>query len=102
VTESDDKSITVMWKRPEATGRRDFYYEILISAGNDMTRTVVESPYKDNRSVVDYTIPNLRPFTGYAIFVTTLNGVSEEDSENNDRRTTQVNGRTKEGGKHKH
>lgn len=96
--ETTNNSITITWNRPAVTGRSDFYYEILVSVSNERTRTVVDSYYQDSRSMVDYTISDLRAFTSYAIFVVTHNGVSGQDQENEDRRTVQVTGDTKEGG----
>lgn len=46
----------------------------------------------------EYTIVGLIPFTKYVLTVSARNGVSDMDSENDDRRVASINCQTAEGG----
>ncbi len=90
-------SVSLSWTRPEVTGRDDFYYSIEYSDPN--TGSFILSSGNYVNSAFSYTVPNLRPNTPYTIRVTTHNGVSDQDTENEALRRVDLPTRTGEGGK---
>jgi hypothetical protein len=86
--------LTVEWERPEITGRDDYYYVLQYTDGES-----VGSNQVINRSqVVSQLITGLKPVTKYTIMVTVVNGVSDQDMENEFKRTCELVVTTIEGG----
>ena len=93
-------SVSLSWTRPEVTGRDDFYYSIEYSDPDDTGSFILSNGnYVNSALTVSYTVPNLRPNTPYTIRVTTHNGVSDQDTENEALRRVDLPTRTVEGGK---
>ena len=92
-------SVSLSWTRPEVTGRDDFYYSIEYSDPNTGSFILSNGNYVNSALTVSYTVPNLRPNTQYTIRVTTHNGVSDQDTENEALRRVDLPISTGEGGK---
>ncbi len=93
-------SVSLSWTKPEVTGRDDFYYSIEYSDPDTGSFILSNGNYVNSALAVSYTVPNLRPNTPYTIRVTTHNGVSDQDTENEDLRRVDLSLiRTVEGGK---
>ena len=92
-------NVSLSWTRPEVTGRDDFYYSIEYSDPNTGSFILSNGNYVNSALTVSYTVPNLRPNTPYTIRVTTHNGVSDQDTENEALREVDLPIRTREGGK---
>ncbi len=90
-------SVTLSWTKPEVTGRDDFYYSIEYSDPNTGSFILSNGNYVN--SALSYTVPNLCPYTPYTIRVTTHNGVSDQDTENEALRIAYLFIKTREGGK---
>ena len=85
-----DRSLDVQWERPAITGRDDFYYVLEYSDGE-----VVGSNQVINQSqVVSQLITGLKPATEYTITVTVVNGVSDQDRENEFKRRCRLTATT--------
>ena len=82
VTSTDVK---VEWKRPNLTGRADFYYRVYYRELTSFSGITL-GRYVNNSDYVDYTIGGLRPSTQYVIRITVHNGVSDQDVENEQSR----------------
>ena len=91
-------SVSLSWTRPEVTGRDDFYYSIEYSDPNTGSFILSNGNYVNSALTVSYTVPNLRPNTLYTIRVTTHNGVSNQDIENEPLRRVDLPSRTLERG----
>ena len=91
-------SITVGWTTPKTTGRRDYYYNVEYSDPDDASR-YIQHNQKDITNTNMYNVTGLRPNTTYVIRVSVHNGVSGNDSANDDDRREQVAANTDEGGK---
>ncbi len=98
-TTISNNSVILSWTRPEVTGRDDFYYSIEYSDPNTGSFILSNGNYVNSTLTVSYTVPNLRPNTPYTIRVTTHNGVSDQDTENEALRRMDLPIRTREGGK---
>ena len=98
-TNISNNSVSLSWTRPEVTGRDDFYYSIEYSDPNTGSFILSNGSYVNSALTVSYTVPNLRPNTPYTIRVTTHNGVSDQDTENEALRRVDLPIRTGEGGK---
>ena len=84
----------VEWERPTVVGRADYHYILDYSDGEN-----VESLQVVNQSqVVSNLITGLKPVTEYTVTVTTVNGVSDQDEENQRNRQCQLQITTLEGG----
>ena len=81
--------ITVEWKRPDLTGREDFYYGVYYRELTSLSGITL-GPYINNSDNVDYTIDGLQPSTQYLIKITVHNGVSDQDMENEISRTCET------------
>ncbi len=92
-------SVSLSWTRPEVTGRDDFYYSIEYSDPNTGSFILSNGNYVNSALTVSYPVPNLHPNTPYTIRVTTHNGVSDQDTENEALRRVDLPIRTEEGGK---
>lgn len=99
IFDSDSESIILTWKRPKTAGK-NLFYEILQSDSVSITAigTPVENSLEDDSELVNFAVPNLRPFTNYVLTVVTHNAVSDQNPENADRRRVRVVGKTTEGG----
>ncbi len=76
------------------TGRPDYYYSIEYS-DPDTGSFIVDS---ERYVSTFYTISDLRPNTPYTVVVTSHNGVSDQDSDNEALRRVSIQTRTSEGG----
>ncbi len=100
VTTITATNVTLSWTRPEVTGRDDFYYSIEYSDPDNTGSFILSNEnYVNSSSALSYTVPNLRPNTPYTIRVTTHNGVSDQDTENETLRRVDLPTRTREQGK---
>ncbi len=99
VTTTTSTSVTLLWTRPEVTGN-GLYYFIVYSDPDDTGSFILSNGnYVNSALTVSYTVPNLRPNTPYTIRVTTHNGVTDQDNENEALRRVNLPIRTLEGGK---
>ena len=88
------QSLTVEWERPQTIGRDDYYYIFQYTDGESFGSNQVI-----NRSqVVSQLIAGLKPITEYTITVTVVNGVSDQDMENEFKRRCELIVTTTEGG----
>ena len=87
-------SVNVEWERPDFTGRDDFYYVLLYIDGE----SVGSNQVINQSQVVSQLITDLKPVTDYTITVTVVNGVSDQDMENEFRRRCVLAVTTPEGG----
>ena len=90
-----ERSLTIQWERPAFIGRDDFYYLLEYSEGESTESLQVVN--KDQ--VVSQLITGLKAFTEYTITVTVVNGVSDQDLENEFKRICEIKTTTLEGGK---
>ncbi len=88
--------VTLSWTRPEGD---DCYYSIEYSDPNTGSFILSNGNYVKSALTVSYTVPNLHPNTPYTIRVTTHNGVSDQDTENEALRRVDLPIRTLGGGK---
>ncbi len=73
-------TIIIRWSRPAITGRNDFFYRVLHSDPDNIGEFITENAnFRDDSSVVTYTVTGLVPLTPYKVRVTTHNGVSDQD-----------------------
>ncbi len=82
--------ITVEWKRPNRTGREDFYYSVYYRELTNLSGITSNPYYVNNSEYVGYTIDGLVPSTQYLIKITLHNGVSAQDVENDIFRTCET------------
>ena len=88
------QSLNVEWERPEVTGRDDYYYILQYTDGESIGSNQVI----DRSQVVSQLITGLEPVTRYTITVTVVNGVSNQDMENEFKRRCELMVTTTEGG----
>ena len=88
------QSLNVQWERPEVTGRDDYYYMLEYSDGE----SVGSNQVINQSQVVSQLITGLKSITDYTITVTVVNGVSDQDKENEFKRTCELAVTTTEGG----
>ena len=75
-------SICISWSPPSVTGgRTDLYYVITYTNGN-ITNEI------NNVTTTQYTLTGLSPQTSYTISVISMNGVSDQDPNINNRTST--------------
>ena len=86
--------MTVRWSRPAITGRDDFYYMLRYSD----FKSVESFQIVNKDPVVLQLITDLEAFTDYTIIVTVLNGVSDQDPENEITTACVIDTKTLEGG----
>ena len=93
-----NQSITVQWEKPIIIGRDDFYYILNYSDGESggLIQVINQS------QVVSQQITTLKPSTEYTITVTVVNGVSNQDIENEFKRMCRIAVSTLEGGAYLH
>ena len=87
-------SVNVEWERPHFTGRDDFYYVLQYTDGE----SVGSNQVINQSQVVSQLITGLKPVTEYTITVIVVNGVSDQDMENEVRRRCALVVATPEGG----
>lgn len=100
--------MTITWKKPEITGRDDFYYIIKYTdVANSESNFTIDPRvvrYTSNNETVSVHIPSsesglsLEPNTDYIIKVIVHNGVSDQEPDNEPLRRKDISFRTKEGG----
>ncbi len=88
--------VALSWTRPEGD---DCYYSIEYSDPNTGSFILSNGNYVNSALTVSYTVPNLRPNTPYTIRVTTHNGVSDQDTDNEALRRVDLPIKTREGSK---
>ena len=86
--------MTVEWERPETIGRDDYYYTLRYTDGE----SVGSNQVINKSQVVSQVITGLKPITEYTITVTVVNGVSNQDMENEFKRRCELIVTTTEGG----
>ena len=75
-------SISISWSPPSVTGgRTDLYYVITYTNGS-ITNEI------NNVTTTHYTLTGLSPQTSYTISVISMNGVSDQDPNINNRTST--------------
>ena len=89
-----DQLLNVQWRRPDITGRDDYCYILAYDDGESVGSHIVI----DNSEVVSQLITDLKPATEYTITVTVVNGVSDQDRENEFKRVCHLKTTTLEGG----
>lgn len=92
---------SIEWLCPPDTGRDDTIYKVCATNSTDFSKHCYDefsAPERDPLGYATYVLKDLKPFTTYIVTVCVANGVSEQDSENDDRRVTQVILVTGEGG----
>ena len=73
-------SISISWSPPtDSGGRTDLYYTVTYSNGSFV------SPVLSVGTGTQYTLTGLTPLTEYTISVTSVNGVSDQDSNTSSR-----------------
>lgn len=92
---NSDTTVTIEWNCPPDTGRTDTYYIVCYSNFADSN---CGAPYFATSCVSTYTITGLTPNSMYVANVSARNGVSDQDSENDDRRVASLVVSTTEGG----
>lgn len=76
-------SLTISWSRPAITGRKDYFYKAFHSdPTNSSEFIVVTDSFVNTGSTVTYEVMGLLPVTLYLVWVTTHNGVSDQDPQN--------------------
>ena len=90
--------ITVEWRRPDFTGREDFYYSVFYRELTNSSGTML-GPYINKSDYVDFAINGLQPSTQYLIKITVRNGVSDQDVKNDISRTCETVASTADIGK---
>ena len=86
--------MTVEWERPQTIGRDDFYYILGYTDGE----SVGSNQVINKSQVVSQLITGLKSITEYTIIVTVVNGVSDQDMENEFKRRCELTVTTTEGG----
>ena len=91
--QSTATEITLRWKKPVNTGRDDFYYQIEYSDGQNTGQHSLENKLEYIQEVIS----GLKPDTSYEFTVTVNNGVSDQDTRNENLRRCELTTRTMEG-----
>ena len=99
VIDTTNTSITIEWEPPEEIGRDDCYYNVEHSDPNDISKYIQHEESINCSDTTMYDVTGLQPITTYIIRISVHNGVSGNDSQNDDRRRRQINGTTQEGSK---
>lgn len=102
VVSRTNTSITIQWTTPTRIGRPDYFYNVEYSDPNDPSRYIQHNRKaitNTNTNSNTYRVTGLRPNTTYVIRVSVHNGVSGNDSANDDDRREEVVANTEEGGK---
>ena len=98
VVSRTNTSITIQWTTPTRTGRPDYYYNVEYSDPNDPSRYIQHNRRRITNANT-HRVTGLQPNTTYVIRVSVHNGVSGNDSANDDDRREEVVANTEEGGK---
>ena len=85
--------ITLRWKKPVNTGRDDFYYQMEYSDGQNTG----EHSLENKMEYIQEVISSLKPDTSYKFTITVNNGVSDQDTRNENLRRCELTTRTMEG-----
>ena len=93
-----ENDIVVRWEAPDEPGRTDYYYSVSRSIPGDLSNfQTLEDRLTNTASIVTFPVTNLVPFTDYIIRVSVHNGVSQNDSANDQLRVHKITARTDEG-----
>ena len=94
-----DATITIAWSCPDPTtaGISDTYYIVCYGSAIDFIR-VCDPPVLETSCENIYVISGLSADSSYFIDVQSLNGVSDQDPDNDIRRNVETFGITTEGG----
>ena len=76
-------SFSITWTAPSDTGGRTDIFYIVTITGRSINKTV-------NITDTQYTFTGLNPSTSYTVSVRAGNGVSDQDSSNDDNRTVSI------------
>jgi len=99
VIDATNTTIIIEWEPPEIIGRNDCYYNVEHSDPSDISKYIQHNQERINCSDTIYVVTGLQPVNTYIIRISVHNGVSGNDSQNDDRRRQLVNGTTQEGSK---
>ena len=95
---SSETEVVVRWDAPDEPGRTDYYYSVSRSIPGDIGNfQTLKDRLTNTASTVTFVVTNLVPFTDYIIRVSVHNGVSQNDSANDQLRVREVTARTDEG-----
>ena len=93
-----ETEVVVRWDAPDEPGRTDYYYSVSRSIPGDLTNfQTLNDRLTNTASIVTLPVTNLVPFTNYIIRVSVHNGVSQNDSANDQLRVREVTASTDEG-----
>ena len=96
VESSSETEVVVRWDAPDEPGRTDYYYSVSRSIPGDLINfQTLNDRLKNTASTVTFVVTNLVPFTAYIIRVSVHNGVSQNNSANDQLR--EVTASTNEG-----
>jgi len=101
VSSKTNTSITIQWDPPSTTGRSDYYYIVEYSDPNNMSKYVQHNQERVTETTM-YNVTGLQPVTTYIIRISVHNGVSGNDSQNDDDRRQLIIDTTLDGSKHMH
>ena len=92
-----DQLLNIYWRRPDITGRDDYYYILAYDDGESVgSHSII-----NKSQMVSQLITDLKPATEYTITVTVVNGVSDQDKENEFKRMCHLRTTTLEGGSYR-
>ena len=93
VVSSSETEVVVRWEAPDELGRTDYYYSVSRSIPDDIGNfQTLNDRLTNTASNVTFRVTNLVPFTAYMIRVSVHNGVSQNDSANDQLRISAVVG----------
>ena len=98
VVNRTNTSVTIQWITPTRIGRLDYYYNVEYSDPKGRSRYIQHNRRRITNTNT-YNVTGLQPNTTYVIRVSVHNGVSGNDSANDDDRKEEVVTNTEEGGK---
>ena len=99
VVSTTTTSIGIQWDLPLVIGRPDYFYNVEYSNPDDILQYIQHNQEEITTTSI-YNVTGLQSFTKYVIRVSVHNGVSGNDSANDDDRREQVAANTEEGGKY--
>ena len=98
-TETQD-SLTIRWDCPESNGREDTFFMVCHTTVDTSPQCSEVTPVSCEDPVV-HTITGLDPVTSYMIDVSTHDGITDQDPDNDLLRISRTSGSTAEGGEYR-